>query len=164
MSVGSDDHGRLLNLLEIIRLDNIYSIDSTQRSKTLLPGHARTLAFDLGRHGSGDLLKVLRIFERLGGKPTEDNVGCHGTPPCTRTSSHCLLPDFEFADARIHSGRGSGGEFLSDLADVRADPLEIVDNGHVHGRGLRHAYAFYQSLLMKQAVLVGHFLVSLPFL
>src|SRR3990172_8027073 len=81
MSVGSDEHGRLFHLLEITRLDDIHGIKASQGGETLFPSDSRALALNFSRDGRGQFLEVLGIPERLGRKPTQDDIGCHRPPP-----------------------------------------------------------------------------------
>src|SRR2546428_3586434 len=81
MTVGADNHHRLLHLLRVGRFHHIYNVKVTQGGITIFPGDTATLPLDLLRYRLGYVLEVLRIVKRLGGNATEDHKRSHVAPP-----------------------------------------------------------------------------------
>jgi len=60
--VGPDQHRGLLDLLPVVRLDDIHEVEAPEGGKTVFPANPGTLALDVLRHGRGELLgSLLRL-------------------------------------------------------------------------------------------------------
>jgi len=92
MSVCANDHRSLLDLLWIVRLDDINYIEPPQGRVAVLPPNARTFAFDLRGNRFSELLELVGFSEGLRRKSTENHIRGHSTPPCghQRSSSSLL--------------------------------------------------------------------------
>jgi len=66
MSVCANDHRSLLNLLGIVRLDNINHIEAPQGGVAVLAANARTFTFDFRRDSLRQLLELVGFSEASG--------------------------------------------------------------------------------------------------
>ena len=91
MSVCANDHRSLLNLLGIVRLDNINHIEAPQGRVAVLPANARTFTFNFRGNGLRQLLELVGFSEGLRRKSAQNHIRGHSTPPCGHQRSSSLL-------------------------------------------------------------------------
>ena len=119
MSVCADDHRSLLNLLGIVRLDNINHIEAPQGGVTVLLANARTFTFNFRRNSLRQLLELVGFSESLRRKSTQNHIRGHSTPPC-RLQRSC------FAFGGLHlSEDSSDGNRLS-IAKTGTTKLTVL--------------------------------------
>src|SRR4029077_17058678 len=77
MTVGTDDHRRLLHFFRLGCFDDVYDIETTQCCVTIFPDNTRTLLLDCLRDGLGQVFEVLRILDCLRRNTTENHIRRH---------------------------------------------------------------------------------------
>ena len=82
MSVCANDHRSLLDLLGIVRLDDINHIEAPQGRVAVLPANARTFTFNFRGNGLRQLLELVGFSEGLRRKSTQNHIRGHSIPPC----------------------------------------------------------------------------------